>query len=41
MVDLPKVRLKVSDDALYGVYQDWVQQNPVNHLDGGIKENSK
>ena len=26
---------------LYGVYQDWVHQNPGEHLDGGIVEDSK
>ena len=40
-VDLPKVCLKGSGNALYGVYQDWVHQNPGNHLDGGIKEDGK
>ena len=26
---------------LYGIYQDWVHQNPVEHLDVGIAEDSK
>ena len=26
---------------LYGVYQNWVHQNPGYHLDGGITEDSK
>ena len=38
MVDHPEVHLKTADDALFGVYQDWVHQNIVNHLDGVIKE---
>ena len=27
--------------VIYGVYQDWVHQNPGDHLDGGIAEDSK
>ena len=41
MADLHEVQRKVSDNALYGVYQDWVHQNPGNNLDGGIKEDGK
>ena len=26
---------------IYGVYQDWVHQNPGDHLDGGIAEDIK
>ena len=29
------------DYMLYGVYQDWVHQNPGDHLDEGIAEDSK
>ena len=25
-------------NTLFGVYQDWLHQNSVNNLDGGIKE---
>ena len=39
--DLPDVRLLVTDYILYGVYQDWVHQNPGDHLDGGTTEYSK
>ena len=41
MSDHPEVRLKAADYALFGVYQDWVHQNPRNHLDDVIKEDSK
>ena len=30
---LPDVRLMGADYMLFGVYQDWVQQNTANHLD--------
>ena len=40
-IDLPEVLLKGSYKALYKVYQDWVHQNPVNNLDGKIKEDGK
>ena len=39
--DLPDVRLLGADYILYGVYQDWVNQNPEYHLDVGIEEDSK
>ena len=39
--DLPDVRLLGVNYMLYGVYQDWVHQNPGNHLYGGIAEDSK
>ena len=39
--DLPDVRLIGADYMLYGVYQDWVHQNPGDHLDVVIEENSK
>ena len=39
--DPPDVRLLGADYILYGVYQDWVHQNPVEHLDGGIAEDIK
>ena len=38
--DLPDVYPIVADYMLYGVYQDWVHQNPVDHLDAGIAEDS-
>ena len=34
---IPEACPKGAVDALYGVYQDWVNQNTGNHLDGGIK----
>ena len=36
--DLPEVLPQGADDMLFGVYQDWVHQNPGNHLDDGITE---
>ena len=30
-----------ADYMLYSVYQDWMYQNPGDHLDGGIAEESK
>ena len=39
--DLLDVRLIGTNYMLYGVYQDWVHQNPGDHLDGGIAEDSK
>ena len=30
-----------ASDALFGVYQDWVHQNPGTHLYGGIREDGK
>ena len=39
--DLPDVRLLGSYYMIYGVYQDWVHQNPGDHLDGGIAEDSE
>ena len=41
MGDLPYVHLLGADYMIYGVYQDWVHQNPGDHLDGGIAEDSK
>ena len=38
---LSDVRLLGADYMLYGVYQDWVHQDPGEHLDGGISEDSK
>ena len=32
--DLQDVRFLCIDYMLYGVYQDWVHQNPGEHLDG-------
>ena len=34
-------RLLGANYMLYGVYQDWVHQNPGEHLDEGIAEDSK
>ena len=39
--DLPDILLLSPKYMLYGVYQDWVHQNPVEHLDGRITEDSK
>ena len=39
--DLPDVQLIGDNYMLYGVYQDLVQHNPVDHLDGVIAEDSK
>ena len=36
MADHPKVHPKAANDALFGIYQDWVHQNTGNHLDSGI-----
>ena len=41
MEDLPEVLFKRAYDELYGVYQNWVQQDPGNNLDGGTKEDGK
>ena len=41
MEDHPKVRLKSYKDALFGVYQDWVHQNPGNHIGDGINEDGE
>ena len=39
--DLPGVRLTAADDALFGVYQDWLHQNTGIHTDGVIDEDGK
>ena len=39
--DLPEVLLFGNDYILFGVYQDRVHQNPGDHLDGVIAEDSK
>ena len=36
--DLPGERLAAATDNLFGVYQDWLHQNPGTHMDGGIEE---
>ena len=41
MADHPEVRFKAADYVLFGVYQGWVHQNSLNHLDGRIKKDSK
>ena len=35
--DHPNVHLNTFDVAIFGVYQDWMHQNPGNLLEGGIK----
>ena len=37
----PGVCLMAAANTLFGVYQDWVQQNTGIHLDGGINEDDK
>ena len=39
--NLPKVRRKAADNALFSVYQYWVHQNPGTHQDVGINEDGK
>ena len=39
--ELPGDRLMAANDTIFGVYHDWVHQNPGTHLDGGIEENGK
>ena len=39
--DLPDVRFFGANYMIYGVYQYWVHQNSVDHLDGGIVEDIK
>ena len=39
--NLPGVCLTAANDVLFGVYQDWVHQNPGIHLDGEINEDVK
>ena len=41
MEDLSKVLFKGAYDDLYGVYHNWVHQDPGNNLDGGTKEDGK
>ena len=36
MNDLPRENLKAANDKFFGVYQDWVYQNPGTHLDGWV-----
>ena len=40
-VNLPGVRLMGADDVIFGVYQNWVHQNPGIHLDGVLDEDGK
>ena len=35
------IRLTSAGNTIFGVYQDWVHQNPGTHLDGGIDEDGK
>ena len=37
MEDPPEVHLRGADNELYGVYQDWMHQDPGNNPDVGIK----
>ena len=39
--NLPGVRLMVASNALSGVYQYWVHQNPSTHLGDGVNEDVK
>ena len=39
--DHPEVLLRVADDGIFGVYQDWVHQNPGKHMDGLNKGGGK
>ena len=39
--NLPRARLTAPGNALFGIYQDWVHQNPGIHLDGEINEDVK
>ena len=39
--DLLDICLIGTEYMIYGVYQYWVHQNPGDHLDGGIAEDSK
>ena len=36
--ELPRESLMYANDKIFGVYQDWLQQNTGTHLDGGIEE---
>ena len=38
--DFQYVCILGADYMIYGLYQDWVHQNPGEHLDGGIAEDS-
>ena len=35
--DLPGESLIAADDKIFGVIQDWVNQNPGTHMDGSIE----
>ena len=39
--DLPDILLLGANDMLFRVYQDWMHQNPGEHLDVGIAEDGK
>ena len=39
--NIPGFSLTAAADALFGVYQDWVHQNPDKHLDGVINGDDK
>ena len=39
--DLTDFRLLGDNDMIFGVYQDWVHQNPGNQLDGRITKDGK
>ena len=38
---LPKVCVMAAANVLFSVYQDWVHQNTVTHMDDGINNNGK
>ena len=39
--DLPEVHPQGAEGMIFGVYQDWVQQNHGKHMEGGITEDGK
>ena len=40
-VNLPRVLLTAAADAVFGIYQDWVHQNPSIYMYGGINKDDK
>ena len=38
---LEDIRLTAADDALFGIYQNWLHQNTGTHLYGMIEEDGK
>ena len=41
MGNLPGESLIAANDNIFGVFQDWVHQNPRIHLDGRIEEDGR